>query len=385
MNLLLYIAIGYLLYTSIILFRNSFEFKALKASKSSPKSTKKVSICIPARNEAHVIERCVASVFEQDYTNLEILVLDDESTDGTFEILESLSEKPQKLTVLKGSKKPDNWLGKPWACHQLSNCATGDMSIYIDADVWLERDAISKAVSELQNFDAITVWPEQKLVSFWEKQVIPLIYFSLFTLLPAKYVERSPRWLPPFLRKKLDPKFVAACGQFIAFNTLAYQKIGGHQSVKQEIIEDVALAKKIKSEGLTLKMLHGVGSVNCRMYTSDSEIWNGLRKNFFEGFNKNLFFFGLMAVLHIVLFILPLLTFVYAMFTNSSSLIIISAIPILITFLQRVVLNYMMKWELYSAFTHVLGVLWFQALGVQCVLDYFLKTKVTWKDRSVVP
>lgn len=384
MMIILYISIGFLLYTSFILVRNLNDFKALQKS-NVPNSTKspKVSICIPARNEADVIEHCVTSALKQNYPNFEVLVLDDESTDGTTEILEKLSGIINNLVHLKGEDKPENWLGKPWACHQLSKAATGEFLIFIDADVWLEEDTIPKAVNELSNFDAITVWPQQIVETFWEKQVIPLIYFALFTLLPAKYVERAPRWLPSSLRSKFAPLFAAACGQFIAFNRTVYDKIGGHESVKDQIIEDVELAKNIKSGGLSLRMLHGANSVYCRMYANHKDLWNGLRKNFFVGFGKNIVFFLAMAIMHLVVFLAPFLIFIYGFQINSSELLITSSISILIIFLQRATLNFIFKWDIYSSFTHVIGVLWFQALGVQCLGDFFMNRSVSWKGRKL--
>jgi len=384
MMIILYISIAFLLYTSAILARNLFDFKALrKSSVPTNTSDKKVSICIPARNEVDVIEHCVTSALKQNYGNFEVLVLDDQSTDGTTEILTKLSGIINNLIHIKGEPKPEDWHGKPWACHQLSKKASGDILIFIDADVWLEEDVIPKAVFQLENFDAITVWPEQVVESFWEKQVIPLIYFALFTLLPAKYVERAPRWLPKNLKDRLSPHFAAACGQFIAFNKSAYGKISGHESVKKQVIEDVELAKNIKKNGLSLRMLHGASFVYCRMYSSHKDLWNGLRKNFFLGFNNNVFFFSVMAILHLIVFIAPLLLFVYGFSTNSNELLIASSIALFIAFVQRAILNFIFKWDIYSAFTHVLGVLWFQALGIQCLIDYFTKKSVSWKGRDL--
>lgn len=384
MMILLYISVGFLVYTSFILGMNLIDFKGLKNTivPDSPEKPK-VSICIPARNEASVIERCVTSALKQNYPNFEVLVLDDQSTDGTGEILAKLSGIINNLIHIRGKEKPNNWLGKPWACHQLSEAASGEILIFIDADVWLDEDAIPKAVSELSTVDAITVWPEQIVESFWEKQVIPLIYFALYTLLPSRYVEQAPNWLPSFLRKRLAPKFAAACGQFIAFNKNAYSKINGHESVKDKIIEDVELAKNIKSSGLTLKMLHGVGSVFCRMYTSDSELWNGLRKNFFVGFGKNSVLFLLMSVLHLIVFVAPIFTFVYGFQVNSVELLIWSSISLILIFSQRAVLNFIFKWDIYSSFTHAVGVLWFQTLGIRCLIDHFTGKSVSWKGRNL--
>ncbi len=381
---LLYIAISFLFFTSLVLARNLFEFEALSKTKLTNTGRQpKVSICIPARNEAQVIERCVTSALKQNYEHFEVIVLDDQSTDGTTQILEQLSRIISNLTHIKGEEKPEDWLGKPWACHQLSEHASGEILIYIDADVWLKPDVIPKTVQQLQEIDCITIWPEQVTETFWEKQAIPLIYFALYTLLPAKYVERKPRWLPAKLASNINPLFAAACGQFIAFNRTAYEYIKGHQSVKDRIVDDVELAKNIKRNGLSLKMLHGADSVYCRMYTSGSEVWHGLRKNFFVGFNQNSFSFGLMAFLHIVVFVFPVFSLIYGFAQNSNELIILSAIPLTLIVIQRSVLNFIFKWDIYSAFTHQFGVLWFQALGVRCLVDYFTKKPVRWKGREI--
>jgi len=384
MMIFLYISVGFLIYTSFILGMNLIDFKGLKNTIVPDSSEKpKVSICIPARNEATVIERCVTSALKQNYPNFEVLVLDDQSTDGTGEILDKLSGIINNLIHIKGKEKPNEWLGKPWACHQLSEAASGEILIFIDADVWLDEDAIPKAVAELSDVDAITVWPEQIVESFWEKQVIPLVYFALYTLLPSRYVEQAPKWLPSFLRKQLAPKFAAACGQFIAFNKSVYSKINGHESVKDQIIEDVELAKTIKSRRLTLKMLHGVDSVFCRMYSNDSELWNGLRKNFFVGFGKNTVLFLLMSVLHLIVFVAPFFTFIYGFKVNSVELLIWSSISLMLIFTQRAILNFIFKWDIYSSFTHSIGVLWFQVLGIQCLIDHFTGKSVSWKGRNL--
>lgn len=382
-EIILFISFAFLGYTSLILIRNLFDFKALKDSQPVLAHSKKVSICIPARNEADNIEKCVTSALKQDYENFEVLVLDDNSTDGTTEILEKLSGIIANLVHIKGKPKPDDWLGKPWACHQLSEHATGDYLIFIDADVWLKEDVLKKTLSELSQFDAITIWPEQVVMTFWEKQVIPLIYFALFTLLPSKYVERTPRWIPKALKPKVAPAFSAACGQFIAFTKSTYQAINGHTSVKQEIVEDVELSKQIKKSGFHLKMLRGTDAVYCRMYRSGSELWNGLRKNFFIGFNRNLPLFALMAFLHLVVFVAPIFLFIIGLAVQSNSLIIGSGLVLMIIFIQRTTVNALFNWEIYSALTHSLGVLWFQALGVRCLVDHFSGKKVQWKNRPL--
>lgn len=382
MDILLIIAATYILYTTFVFIWNLFDFKSLQKPLLRPKTNTpppRVCICIPARNEESVIERCITSAMKQNYPNFEILVLDDHSDDSTPEILNKLSGIVNNLKHFKGKPKPDDWHGKPWACHQLSKQAKGDILVFIDADVWLEENAISKAVSKLSRSDAITVWPKQHTKTFWEKIVIPIVYFGLYTLLPARYVEQTPKWLPGKLRSKLGPEFAAACGQFIAFNRSAYDKIGGHTSVKDKILEDVELAKEIKRQELTIIMYEGNHMVNCRMYESHTELFNGFRKNFFVGFGNNTILFLGMALLQIVVYVIPF----YIVIAGSSPLQLFAGLLIFVVLLQRWYLDYKFGWSSFISLLHPISILWFEVLAVRCLWDYYTGTKATWKGRKV--
>lgn len=382
MDILLYVAASYLAFTIFVFVRNWFEFRSLrKVTSSNPESKKAplVSICIPARNEEAVIERCVTSALKQDYPNFEVLVLNDNSTDNTTHILDKLSGIINNLHHLSGKPKPEDWLGKPWACHQLSEQANGEFLIFIDADVWLDEDAISKAFSALQSSDSITVWPKQHVVTFWEKLVIPMIYYGLYSLLPAKYVEQNPKWLPWKLRNKSGPHFAAACGQFIAFNRKAYDAIGGHTSVKQEIVEDVELSKAIKRHGLKITMFDGVGTVHCRMYRSHKELFEGLRKNFFAGFGRNTPLFLFMAAMQFIVYVLPFLI----LFTGNYDQQLFAGTLIALILLQRWMMDLKFGWNPLLSLLQPFTILWYEVLGIRCLWDHYTGRKANWKGREV--
>lgn len=382
MEILLYIGASYILFTLIVFTRNWFEFRSLSQQQvpaADPKTAPLVSICIPARNEETVIERCVTSALKQTYPNFEVLVLDDNSTDRTASILEELSSIVKNVHTISGKPKPDSWLGKPWACHQLSQRANGEYLIFIDADVWLEDNAIYKAVNALKNSDAITVWPKQQVLTFWEKLIIPMIYYGLYTLLPAKYVEQNPKWLPNNLRQKMGPAFAAACGQFIAFNRAAYDKIGGHTSVREEIVEDVELAKQVKRSRLTIAMFDGVGTVNCRMYQSHTEIFEGLRKNFFVGFGRNLPLFLFMAAMQFIVFVIPFVILAF----GSPQQKVFAGVLIGIFLIQRWLLDLKFKWNPLMSMLQPFTILWYEVLGIRCIWDHYTGKKASWKGRDV--
>lgn len=385
---LLYIALCYLLLTSFILYWNRQKFGPLQTLDRyiSPTDATRVSICIPARNEENNIKKAVESSLNQSYEALEVIVLDDNSTDKTQQILRSLkAEYGEYLQVIDGEPKPDDWLGKPWACHQLSQQATGDILIFIDADVWLEPETVKRVIRTMGRnvVDFLTVWPRQHLGSLTEKIVIPQIYFALVTLLPTAFVYKIPRWIPSFLHRRISPAFAAACGQFMAFKKSAYHKVGGHQAVKNKLIEDGELAKNIKRAGLPMKMYHGIGSVHCRMYSSASQIYEGFRKNFLVGFNYNIPLFVLMALLQFTVFLVPFGALLYGVLAGSLIHILLSAMVILIFTLQRIILDYWFKWNPLYSLLHAAGVLWFQLLGIIVLQDYSKDRPVTWKGRKI--
>lgn len=382
MDILLYVAASYLTFTMFVFVRNWLEFRSLQkvaSFKSENNKAPLVSICIPARNEEAVIERCVTSALKQDYPNFEVLVLNDNSTDGTTQILDKLSGIINNLHHLIGKPKPNDWLGKPWACHQLSEQANGDFLIFIDADVWLDEGAILKAVSALKTSDTITVWPKQRVVTFWEKLVIPMIYYGLYSLLPAKYVEQNPKWLPKKLREKLGPQFAAACGQFIAFNRKAYDAIGGHTSVRQEIVEDVELSKTVKRHGLKITMFDGVGTVHCRMYRSHKELFEGLRKNFFVGFGQNTPLFLFMAAMQFIVYVVP---FLILLFGNPDQQLF-AGVLITIILIQRWMLDLKFGWNPLVSLLQPFTILWYEVLGIRCLWDHYTGKKANWKGREV--
>lgn len=383
---LLLFSVVYLICTSFILIRNRKDLTVLEPSESVKNVNKKISVCIPARNEEINIDTLLKSLLNQNYEDYDIHVLDDRSTDQTAHIVKTfIRESPKKVTLHSGKPKPEDWLGKPWACSQLSEYATGDILLFLDADTTLKDETLRRIVNSFEKYklDMCTVWPRQILGTPAEKMVLPLIYYALVTLLPAIYVYRDPKWLPKALREKMRPAFAAANGQCIAISKEAYKLAGGHEAVKNRIVEDVELAKNVKTKGLTLRMFNGVDSVSCRMYRSAGEMFSGLRKNFFAGFNHSLIKFLLAALMHIVVYIAPFIGFLYSLVAGSSSILFLSVISIFIILLHRLWISNWFAWNPLYAFTHPIGVAWFQYLGIVKIIDHIFQRKSDWKGRKV--
>jgi len=389
MDILLYIALGYLLLTTIILLLNKSDFQPLPevGAQYLKRQAPSVSICIPARNEEQNIKKCLNAAIKQNYPNVHTYVLDDRSEDQTAKIIEALAhEYPDQITAISGQPKPNDWLGKPWACQQLADASEGDILLFADADTWMEPNTVTKTIRTMGRdvLDLLTLWPNQQLKSFWEKMVIPLIYQALFTHLPVRYVHHPPKWLPPFLRKPLAPLFTAACGQFMTFKRTAYDNIGGHHSVKNRVLDDVALAREIKRSGFTMNMYNGQNSVKCRMYRSHSELWHGLRKNFFAGFGFNLSFFVFTGFLHFISYIFPILLLPFLSWSFPLTWTLMLAIlATLLIYFQRFYINSWFHWNRFFALFHPLGIAWYQLLGLQVMKDFSSAEGAYWKGREL--
>ena len=384
---LLYFSLIFLLFSSIILTHNRLYLKELPVKMAAdPDFTPFVSLCIPARNEEGNLQKLLPGILNQTYKNFEVLILDDESTDKTPEIIDKYRQQaPSLIKKIEGKPKPSGWLGKTWACQQLSTTANGSILIFVDADTRLMPKFISGIVNafRIDRPDMLTVWALQITSSFPEKCVIPLVYFTLFTFLPTRYASKKPFFLPDFIYKKISPLFAAANGQCVAFTKEAYHQIDGHKSVKDEVVEDVELAKNIVRKGLKLKMYTGIQSILCKMYNNHKDMVNGFRKNFYAGFKYNLPLFLSAAFLHLTVYILPFILAPYAFITGNIMLFQLSAAVITVLLLQRLIIALWQRSNPIYAFTHPLGVLWFQYLAFITLSDHHKNRQVYWKNRRI--
>ena len=252
---------------------NQYHLDIVVTPVSPPKSAPMVSVCIPARNEETNIRRCVEAALYQSYPNLEVIVLDDRSTDGTSEILRQIAAQNNKLKIISGSDLPRGWAGKPHALYQAANVARGEWLCFVDADTFLEPNALSSVYAKAVETEAdlFTIMTRQILGSFWERTVMPLVMTALS-------VGFSPR-------KVNDPqrRDAVANGQFIFIKRRIYDLIGGHERIKDQIVEDKALSENVKWNGHRLVVADGSQVVSTRMYTSLPSMWEGWTKNIYLG------------------------------------------------------------------------------------------------------
>jgi chlorobactene glucosyltransferase len=232
-----------------------------------------VSICIPARNEERNIRACVDAILDQDYPNFEVIVLDDRSTDSTLQILLDIASRDSRLHLIHGSALPIGWAGKPHALYQASAIAHGQWICFIDADTFLTQDALTscyvKAIKT--NADMFTIMTFQILGSFWEKTVMPLVMTALSVGFSPSKVNNP------------TTKDAIANGQFILIKRSVYDIIGGHERIKNSIVEDKAISEQVKWNGHRLIVADGAKVAKTRMYTSLPEMWEGWTKNIYLG------------------------------------------------------------------------------------------------------
>ncbi|QQL49241.1 glycosyltransferase [Mucilaginibacter ginkgonis] len=250
----------------------------------------KVSILIPARDEAADIIFLLESIRDQDYLDYEVLILDDNSSDDTYFLCQAFAAKHPKFRVIKGEPLPANWLGKNYACYQLAHDATGRYLMFIDADEQIYKGLINSAVHRMQQnkLALLSLFTDQEMLTWGEKLVVPLMHYTLLNLLPLKLVY--------FLK---SPLFAAASGQFMLFDAEVYRQNQWHEQVQAAIVEDIEIMRNVKAAGYRGEALLANGLISCRMYTGYKEAIDGFSKNFLAAFNYNIL--GLLIYLVLVI------------------------------------------------------------------------------------
>jgi chlorobactene glucosyltransferase len=241
-----------------------------------PRGRPSVSVIVPARNEVVNIVACLRSLTRSDWPDFEVIVVDDRSQDGTAELARSVpSGNASRVEVMRGEPLPEGWLGKPWACRQGAERATGQLLLFTDADTTHGRDLLHRAVAGMEEEDAdlMTVVGRQLMGSFWERLVQPQIFMLMLFRFPNfERVARNRRW-----------RDAIANGQFLLFRREAYEAIGGHEVVRDEVAEDLALAQHVKRAGLRLRIRSAERSLATRMYRSLGHLVEGWSKNIIMG------------------------------------------------------------------------------------------------------
>jgi len=343
-----------------------FRFPSVTAVANPPP---RLSILIPARNEELRLRPCISTLSDSDFPILEILILDDHSTDGTAALVQQRAKGDPRIRLISGQPLPEGWVGKPWACHQLAQQAKGDYMLFVDADTRFSDITLSNAVNlaHEQQSDLLSLWPYLESLSWSERLVIPFVHlFILFYL---------PHWAKGSLRC-----LGAANGQFVLFRRAAYEKIKGHESVRNHMVEDIAIARNMREAGFKVLNLdgtnpgHSIALVRCRMYTRFSEVWEGFTKNLYPSFDGNFLAFFFFQSIQAVLFLAPFLL----LFTPFRGPLVWTEIAII--FALRFSLAYRFRQSYLGVFLHPFGQLLVLAIAMNSWLQA-LRGRLPWKGR----
>jgi len=334
----------------------------------NPKTLPLVSVLIPARNEANNIETCLTGLTQQHYPHFEILVLDDQSTDKTSEMVETWVRKDQRIRLIQGEALPDGWTGKNWACHQLSQQAAGEILIFTDADTRHAPNALSSTIYWMQRLrlGLFSAFPQQITHTLAEKLVVPVIDIFVIASLPLwmTYLGRSPL-------------LAAAIGQWLAFTKTAYQQIGGHAVVRSRIVEDVELSRQAKRKRFKILTAVATGVVFSHMYHSAHEVWEGYSKNMFGIFGYQTVLFGLILLTLFSTGVLPYF------FLLIPPLFKLGALMVGMNLFMRAIISLKFKhlfWT--SVLGHPLGIVYTILIGINSMIISG-RGQVNWKDRAI--
>ena len=259
----------------IVLWRVTQTRRLDEYSAEPPPDTPPLTVIVPARNEAANIARCVESLCASTYPALDLIVVDDHSTDGTGDLARAAGAGDARLRVVKAPDLEPGWLGKQWACSYGASLARGRVLCFTDADTVHGPDLHVRSVRALldRRADLLSVAGMQELGTFWERLVQPQVFALLF----ARYgggeiVSRATR-----------PEDVIANGQYLLFQRPSYDTLGGHASVRGKIAEDLALAMRAKRHGMQVHLIEGLDQLSTRMYASLAALVRGWMKNVYAG------------------------------------------------------------------------------------------------------
>ncbi len=256
---------------ALLVFFNLWLYRRPIAGRAAPPP---ISVLIPARDEEATIGDCVRSALASRGVEIEVVVMDDQSSDRTAEVVQTLADRDPRVRLRSAPTLPAGWCGKQHACHALSQAARHPLLVFLDADVRLEPEGLVQMAGFLEDrrADLVSGIPHQATGTWLEKLVIPLIHFILLGFLPMP----GQRWTR-------HPAFAAGCGQLFMARREAYRAVGGHAAIRASRHDGLKLPRAFRAAGRSTDLCDATAVARCRMYRGTSEVWNGFAKNADEG------------------------------------------------------------------------------------------------------
>ena len=320
-----------------------------------------VGVIVPMRNEADNVEGLIATLAAQE-GSFHFYLLDDNSDDQTFELLQRFTGTDSRFTLIKGAALKDKWIGKTWALQQLFEASQEEVLVSIDADVRLSNNAINKAVTTLHDagLDFVSPYPRQIAQSFAERLIQPLLQWSWLTTVPLRYAESSGQ-----------KSMAVANGQFFVVRRSALTSIGGYQAVKHAVIDDVFLARELVKNGSSGSVINGSDIAETRMYAS----WNEIEAGYGKSLNKA--FGSIIGAVFVVafLFVTSFAPLILGLLGNTYGWLGFAAIVG-----SRVLSAIKSRSNVLDSVLHPISVV---ALIYLIVYSYLMRGSIQWKGRTV--
>jgi glycosyltransferase involved in cell wall biosynthesis len=323
-----------------------------------------VSVIIPARDEAHIIERTVRAFLAQTYANIEVIVVDDRSTDATGNIVRAIHD--DRLTVIDGVEPPRGWLGKPWALHQGSRAAGGELLLFVDADLIYAPPALAAAVAYLREHGLalLSLFPHLEMQGFGEIASMPMMPMVFHTFMPTWISNRTR-----FARLALG----GGTGNLVVREV--YERSGGHEELSDAVVDDIALARLVRRHSGRTEVVRAEDLVSLRMYHGVREVIDGFTKNAFSALGRN-YIAGFLVVAGCIVF--HILPYVLALTGDR-----VSIATIVIISVTRLVLFRALRYRLDAAlFLHpVMAAIW-TWIFVRSIWLTGIRRKLLWRGRT---
>ncbi len=331
-----------------------------------------VSVLIPARNEELSIADAVQSVLASQGVKLELIVLDDSSTDRTAAIVRALALTDTRLRLEQAPPLPEGWNGKQHACWHLASLAQNPVLCFLDADVRLGPLALARMLTELHpdSTGMVTGFPRQITKTWLEWLLIPLIHFILLGFLPL-----------PGERFTRRPGFAAGCGQFMMVRRSSYFASGGHSAIRTTMHDGLLLPELFRRCGIQTHVYDLTADAVCRMYRSAAQVWSGLSKNATEGMAAPSRI-GIFTLLLVCGQVLPLPLLLWSLMTGDASTFQLAMVGLSLGLIQRIAsaVRFGQSWR--GALLHPLGVLMLLVLEWNALVRKLMGRPATWKQRS---
>ena len=335
----------------------------------------RVSMVVPARNEEREAERAIRSLLAQDYPDYEVIVVNDRSTDRTGEILASLPDPGKRMRVVAGTDPPPGWLGKPHALWLGSREANGDLFLFVDADVHYHPQALTEAVAAMKSLEAefLCLLPRLEGKGFWENVLMPNVIGSFF-LGPGFLANTDwPRW------------FAVGGGAGNLIRRDVYQRLGGHETLRASVVDDVRLAFTARGAGYRTRAVRAEDRITVRMYRGFREIWDGFSKNtayIYNGITGMVLL--LLTAVMIVTPIVPAAVLVAAALSLPvpSGDVVLAAAAFAFLLAARLVLAAALKDPLWPSFAHpFMAAVWAGMIG-RSLYYRIVKRRLSWRGRE---